>query len=139
MNFYLSSRFLLLSDMEGYKLSPPVDCTETTDTKNLKGKTAVITGGKRNYRLSAKCADQVEVRMESAKHTQGRSLLQGRWLISDIFFVSNIINIASMYASGIWTPKVVRSWHRSLSSKTLFLHCSLDLVLISIKRKICKM
>ncbi|TGO31654.1 hypothetical protein BHYA_0455g00030 [Botrytis hyacinthi] len=31
--------------MEGYKLSPPVDCTKTIDTKNLKGKTAVITGG----------------------------------------------------------------------------------------------
>ncbi|KAM0161075.1 hypothetical protein ACHAPG_002553 [Botrytis cinerea] len=31
--------------MEGYKISAPIDCMKTLDTGNLKGKTAVITGG----------------------------------------------------------------------------------------------
>ncbi|KAF7912521.1 uncharacterized protein EAF01_001542 [Botrytis porri] len=31
--------------MEGYNVSPPVDCTKLLDTKTLKGKAAVITGG----------------------------------------------------------------------------------------------
>jgi FlaA1/EpsC-like NDP-sugar epimerase len=31
--------------MEGYKVTGPVDCTIDVDTSNLKGKTAIVTGG----------------------------------------------------------------------------------------------
>ena len=32
--------------MAGYQISTPIDCEEALDTSNLKGKTAIITGGK---------------------------------------------------------------------------------------------
>lgn len=34
------------SIMAGYQISTPIDCEEALDASNLKGKTAIITGGK---------------------------------------------------------------------------------------------
>lgn len=32
--------------MAGYQISTPIDCEKALDTSNLKGKTAIVTGGK---------------------------------------------------------------------------------------------
>lgn len=55
--------------MEGYACSAPVDCTKEFSSDNLKGKTAIVTGGKQNLlRLRKIVTDNnLQERMESAR------------------------------------------------------------------------
>jgi hypothetical protein len=44
--FFDQSNQVMRAEMEGYTCSAPVDCEKQVDVSKLKGKTAIITGGK---------------------------------------------------------------------------------------------
>lgn len=97
--------------MEGYTCSAPIDCTKPFNTSNLKGQTAIVTGGKQSL-LSYHNTQHTTPNMYVGANGIGEAYVQA---LSAAGYVTpntshdksklNIIKPVLMYASVTWTLK----------------------------------